>query len=42
MEVENPAALQAMRDRFRALAAAGLWATRRNSIIATLGLEGAA
>lgn len=42
MEVENPAALQAMRDRFRALAAAGLWATRRNSIIASLDLEGAA
>ncbi len=42
MEVENPAALQAMRDRFRALAEAGLWATRRNSIIAMLDLEGAA
>ena len=40
LERENPEALQAMRDRFRALAEAGLWATRRNSIIATL--EGAA
>ena len=40
LERENPAALQAMRDRFRTLAEAGLWATRRNSIIATL--EGAA
>lgn len=40
LELENPAALQAMRDRFRALAQAGLWATRRNSIIAAL--EGAA
>lgn len=36
MEQENPAALQAMRDRFRALAEAGLWASRRNSIIASL------
>ncbi|MGY6634135.1 MAG: cobaltochelatase subunit CobN [Alkalilacustris sp.] len=32
----NPAALQAMRDRFAALAAAGLWQTRRNSIAASL------
>ncbi|MBO9464675.1 cobaltochelatase subunit CobN [Tropicibacter sp. R15_0] len=32
----NPGALQAMRDRFRALQDAGLWTTRRNSIIATL------
>ncbi|MCO5127396.1 MAG: cobaltochelatase subunit CobN, partial [Rhodobacteraceae bacterium] len=32
MERENPAALQAMRDRFAALADAGLWVTRRNSI----------
>ncbi|UWQ27668.1 cobaltochelatase subunit CobN [Leisingera sp. M523] len=40
MERENPAALQAMRDRFRALFDAGLWSTRRNSIMA--GLEGAA
>ena len=40
MERENPEALQAMRDRFRALQDAGLWATRRNSIIAAL--EGAA
>ncbi|WP_347311935.1 cobaltochelatase subunit CobN [Defluviimonas sp. SAOS-178_SWC] len=34
MERENPAALQAMRDRFAALAEAGLWVTRRNSIAA--------
>lgn len=40
MERENPEALAAMRDRFRALQDAGLWATRRNSIIAAL--EGAA
>lgn len=36
MERENPQALQAMRDRFQALADAGLWITRRNSIAATL------
>ncbi len=36
MQRENPQALQAMRDRFRALAEAGLWITRRNSIAATL------
>ena len=36
MEVENPAALQAMRDRFAALRDAGLWVTRRNSISAAL------
>jgi len=35
---ENPAALAAMQDRFRALRAAGLWATRRNSILASLGV----
>lgn len=40
MEAENPQALQAMRDRFRALFDAGLWITRRNSIMAEL--EGAA
>ncbi|EAQ47432.1 cobaltochelatase [Roseobacter sp. MED193] len=40
MEHENPAALQAMRDRFRALAEAGLWISRRNSIIATLEQAG--
>jgi cobaltochelatase CobN len=40
MERENPKALAAMRDRFRALQDAGLWHTRRNSIIAAL--EGAA
>ncbi len=31
MERENPAALQALRDRFAALHAAGLWTSRRNS-----------
>ncbi|WP_027259762.1 cobaltochelatase subunit CobN [Leisingera aquimarina] len=40
MERENPEALQAMRGRFRALFDAGLWSTRRNSIMADL--EGAA
>ena len=37
LERENPAALAAMRARFRALHAAGLWASRRNSILAGLG-----
>ncbi|SPJ23406.1 cobaltochelatase subunit CobN [Palleronia abyssalis] len=32
----NPDALQAMRDRFEALRDAGLWQTRRNSILAEL------
>jgi cobaltochelatase CobN len=36
LERENPDALAAMRDRFRALQEGGLWVTRRNSIIATL------
>ena len=36
MHRENPAALEAMRDRFRALLDSGLWVTRRNSVIATL------
>jgi cobaltochelatase CobN len=40
LERENPAALQAMWDRFRALRDAGLWVTRRNFILASL--EGAA
>ena len=35
---ENPAALAAMQDRFRALHDAGLWVTRRNSILAGLGV----
>lgn len=35
----NPGALHAMQDQFAALHAAGLWATRRNSILA--GLEAA-
>jgi cobaltochelatase CobN len=37
MAAENPAALQAMRDRFAALRDAGLWVTRRNSIAADMG-----
>lgn len=37
MERENPAALQALRDRFAALRDAGLWITRRNSIAAAMG-----
>lgn len=36
LERENPKALAAMRDRFAALHDAGLWATRRNSILANL------
>jgi cobaltochelatase CobN len=36
MERENPAALQAMRDRFATLRDAGLWITRRNSIAAAM------
>ncbi|MBO9479021.1 cobaltochelatase subunit CobN [Shimia sp. R11_0] len=36
LERENPQALAAMRDRFAALHAAGLWVTRRNSILADL------
>ncbi|MEL6204003.1 MAG: cobaltochelatase subunit CobN [Pseudomonadota bacterium] len=36
MTQENPEALAAMRSRFEALAAAGLWQTRRNSIAADL------
>jgi cobaltochelatase CobN len=39
MERENPGALAAMRDRFAALHAAGLWVTRRNSIAASIGAE---
>ncbi|MCT8330182.1 cobaltochelatase subunit CobN [Albidovulum sediminis] len=34
LQRENPAALQALRDRFVALREAGLWVTRRNSIAA--------
>ena len=37
LERENPQAFQAMQDTFAALAAAGLWQTRRNSIRAALG-----
>lgn len=36
LQAANPQACQAMQDRFRALDAAGLWTTRRNSIRATL------
>ncbi|CUJ98357.1 Aerobic cobaltochelatase subunit CobN [Shimia thalassica] len=36
LERENPQALQAMRDKFAALHEAGLWQTRRNSILADL------
>ncbi len=36
LERENPAALAAMEARFAALHAAGLWQTRRNSILASL------
>ncbi|GAA6206893.1 cobaltochelatase subunit CobN [Cognatishimia sp. WU-CL00825] len=36
LEHENPQALAAMRDRFAELHAAGLWQTRRNSILADL------
>ena len=35
MQTENPAALAAMREMFARLLAAGLWITRRNSILAT-------
>ena len=38
MARENPGALAAMEGRFRALHAAGLWVTRRNSILADLGV----
>ena len=37
MAQQNPAALQALRDRFAALREAGLWITRRNSIAAHVG-----
>ncbi|WP_124110760.1 cobaltochelatase subunit CobN [Palleronia sp. THAF1] len=36
LQDENPQALQALRDRFAALHDAGLWQTRRNSILAEL------
>lgn len=36
MDRENPEALAALRDRFAALRAAGLWVTRRNSIAAAM------
>ena len=39
MERENPGALAAMRDRFAALHAAGLWVTRRNSIAVAMGAD---
>ena len=37
LERENPGALQAMRHRFAELHAAGLWVSRRNSILAEMG-----
>jgi cobaltochelatase CobN len=42
LERENPAAAAEMRRRFRDLAAAGLWASRRNSVAAALAGEDAA
>ena len=36
LEEANPEALAAMQDRFRALLDAGLWQTRRNSVLAEL------
>jgi cobaltochelatase CobN len=39
LERENPAALAAMETRFAALHAAGLWQTRRNSILASLPIS---
>ncbi|MEA3388462.1 cobaltochelatase subunit CobN [Sphingobium phenoxybenzoativorans] len=39
LERENPGALAAMEARFAALHAAGLWQTRRNSIIASLPIS---
>lgn len=36
MERENPEALAAMRDRFAAVRDAGLWVTRRNSILSQM------
>jgi cobaltochelatase CobN len=36
LQAENPQALQALHDRFRALHDAGLWVTRRNSIAALM------
>ncbi|TQS72900.1 cobaltochelatase subunit CobN [Rhodobacteraceae bacterium] len=36
LEHANPQALAAMQDRFRALMAAGLWSSRRNSVAAML------
>ena len=34
MERENPAALDALRHRFAALRAAGLWQSQRNALVA--------
>lgn len=39
MQEKNPEALRAMRDRFNALRDAGLWVTRRNSIIAHMEVQ---
>ena len=35
----NPAALRAMQEQFRALLDAGLWSTRRNSILVSVGAQ---
>ncbi|MBC56670.1 MAG: cobaltochelatase subunit CobN [Confluentimicrobium sp.] len=40
MDKANPEALRALRDRFAALRAAGLWQTTRNSISATMEGQG--
>jgi len=40
LQRENPGALAAMQAKFAALRAAGLWVTRRNSILAGVGLAG--
>ena len=42
LQRENPDALAAMQAQFRALYHAGLWHTRRNSILASLGVDDAA
>lgn len=39
LEEHNPEALRAMQDKFAALLEAGLWQTRRNSILASLEMR---
>ncbi len=39
MADENPAALSQLRERFRQLLEAGLWQTRRNSVLGEIGAE---